>query len=87
VPQDSRILLRVGIHLGDMIVEGDDLYGDGVNIAARLEALAEPGALPTDFHVVVDSYPLQDQEAARSVVLPVDIVRSLGRHYAAITSR
>jgi TolB-like protein/class 3 adenylate cyclase len=45
VPEDSRILLRVGINLGDMIVEGDDLYGDGVNIAARLEALAEPGGV------------------------------------------
>ena len=44
-PEDSRILLRVGINLGDMIVEGDDLYGDGVNIAARLEALAEPGGV------------------------------------------
>ena len=45
VPEDSRILLRAGINLGDMIVEGDDLYGDGVNIAARLEALAEPGGV------------------------------------------
>ena len=44
-PEDSRILLRVGINLGDMIVEGDDLYGDGVNIAARLEALAAPGGV------------------------------------------
>ena len=41
---DQRIVLRIGINLGDVIVEGDDLYGDGVNIAARLEALAEPGA-------------------------------------------
>src|SRR5262249_39329880 len=45
VPQDSQILLRVGINLGDVIVEGSDLYGDGVNIAARLEALAEPGSI------------------------------------------
>jgi TolB-like protein len=44
-PEDSRILLRVGINLGDVIVEGDDLYGDGVNIAARLETLAEPGGV------------------------------------------
>ena len=43
VPADRRIVFRVGINLGDVIVEGDDLYGDGVNIAARLEALAEPG--------------------------------------------
>jgi TolB-like protein/class 3 adenylate cyclase len=39
---DRRILLRIGINLGDMIVEGSDLYGDAVNIAARLEAMAEP---------------------------------------------
>src|SRR3989442_1285178 len=40
---ESRIELRIGINLGDVIVEGDDLYGDGVNIAARVEALAEAG--------------------------------------------
>jgi TolB-like protein/class 3 adenylate cyclase len=43
LPEDQRIELRIGINLGDVIVEGSDLYGDGVNIAARLEALAEPG--------------------------------------------
>jgi adenylate cyclase len=45
VPQESRILLRVGINLGDVVVEGSDLYGDGVNIAARLEGLADPGGI------------------------------------------
>src|SRR6185312_9699025 len=42
-PEDHRILLRIGVNLGDVMVEGSDLYGDGVNIAARLEAIAEPG--------------------------------------------
>jgi adenylate cyclase len=41
----SRILLRIGLALGDVVAEGGDLYGDGVNVAARLEALAEPGGI------------------------------------------
>ena len=41
----ERIEFRVGINLGDVIVEGDDIFGDGVNIAARLEGLAEPGSV------------------------------------------
>ena len=45
LPEDRRIVLRIGINLGDVMVEGSDLYGDGVNIAARLEALAEPGSV------------------------------------------
>jgi TolB-like protein/Tfp pilus assembly protein PilF len=42
---EKKIILRVGINLGDVLVDGTDLYGDGVNIAARLEGLAEPGAI------------------------------------------
>ncbi|MCX7362843.1 MAG: adenylate/guanylate cyclase domain-containing protein [Alphaproteobacteria bacterium] len=44
-PEDEAIAFRVGLHLGDLIVEGSDLYGDGVNIAARLEAQAQPGGI------------------------------------------
>ena len=43
--ESQRIVLRIGINLGDVMVEGSDLYGDGVNIAARLESLSEPGGL------------------------------------------
>jgi adenylate cyclase len=45
VPDERRIRLRIGINLGDVIAEGDDIFGDGVNVAARLEALAEPGGI------------------------------------------
>ncbi len=45
VPDDKRIAFRIGINLGDIIIENDDIFGDGVNVAARLEALAEPGGL------------------------------------------
>src|SRR5215472_14568723 len=43
--EDRRIRLRIGVNLGDVMVEGSDLYGDGVNIAARLESLADPGGV------------------------------------------
>ena len=45
IPADSALRFRIGLHLGDLIVDGDDLYGDGVNIASRLEATAPPGGI------------------------------------------
>jgi adenylate cyclase len=45
LPDERRIRLRIGVNLGDIIVEGSDIYGDGVNVAARLEGLAEPGGI------------------------------------------
>ena len=45
VPKDRRVQVRIGINLGEVIVEGDDRYGEGVNIAARLEQLADPGGI------------------------------------------
>jgi adenylate cyclase len=45
VPADRRIEFRIGINLGDIIKDGRDVYGDGVNVAARLEALATPGGI------------------------------------------
>src|SRR5262245_3014559 len=45
VPEDRRIQVRIGINLGEVIVDGDDRYGEGVNVAARLEQLADPGGI------------------------------------------
>src|SRR5262252_8632742 len=45
IPEDRRIRYRIGINLGDVIVEQQDIFGDGVSVAARLEALAEPGGI------------------------------------------
>jgi adenylate cyclase len=45
IPENRRIVYRIGINLGDVIVEENDIYGDGVNVAARLESLAEPGGI------------------------------------------
>src|SRR5215469_9526922 len=45
LPPERRLELRIGVNLGDVIVDGDNIFGDGVNIAARLEALAQPGTV------------------------------------------
>src|SRR6266436_4720277 len=53
IPPERRLELRIGVNLGDVIVDGDDIFGDGVNIAARLEALARPGTICIS-HTVYD---------------------------------
>ena len=45
IPAEQRIVFRIGVNLGDVVVEGDDLLGDGVNVAARLEQLCDPGGV------------------------------------------
>src|SRR6516162_4879840 len=45
IPQDRRMLFRIGINLGDILIDGDDILGDGVNVVARLEGIAEPGGI------------------------------------------
>ena len=68
VADERRIRFRIGINLGDVIADGDDIFGDGVNVAARLEALAEPGGICVS-GVVRDQirdklpYPLADRMA------------------------
>ena len=51
VPEDRRIEFRIGINLGDVIVEGDDLFGDGVNVASRIEGIAKPGGVTVSHSV------------------------------------
>jgi adenylate cyclase len=78
VVEDRRIKFRVGINLGDVIVEPEDIFGDGVNIAARLEALAEPGGICIS-RVVRDqirdklSYPFEDmgEQGVKNIARPV----------------
>jgi len=73
-PEDKRISFRIGINLGDVIVEPEDIFGDGVNIAARLEPLAEPGGICIS-RVVRDQirgklpYPFQDMGSRASRTL------------------
>ena len=53
-PGDNRIEFRIGVHQGDIVVEDDDIFGDGVNVAARLEGLAEPGGICVSARVQED---------------------------------
>jgi adenylate cyclase len=82
VAADTRIELRIGINLGDVIVEGDDLYGDGVNIAARIEALADAGGVfvsNTVYDHVRDRVPFvfEDlgEQQVKNITRPVRVYR------------
>jgi TolB-like protein/class 3 adenylate cyclase len=66
VPKNRRMLLRIGINLGDILIEGDDILGDGVNIAARLEGIAEPGG-------ICISYSAYDQIRGKVAVEFIDL--------------
>ena len=80
LPEERRILFRVGINLGDVIAEGDDIFGDGVNVAARLEALAEPGGICVSGTVrdqIRDRlpYPVEDrgEQSVKNIARPVRV--------------
>src|SRR5499433_3250349 len=82
VPCDCRIEFHMGINLGDIIKDGRDIYGDGVNIAARLEALAEPGGICVT-RVVRDQvrdkldYTFEDigEQRVKNIARPVRVYR------------
>ena len=80
MPDERRIRFRIGINLGDVIAEGDDIFGDGVNVAARLEALAEPGGICVSGTVhdhIRDRlpYPLDDlgEQSVKNIARPVRV--------------
>ena len=78
--EERRLRFRIGVNLGDVIVEGDDIFGDGVNIAARLEALAEPGGVCIS-RMVRDQirdklpYPFEDlgEQSVKNIARPVRV--------------
>jgi adenylate cyclase len=84
IPAEKRIEFRIGINLGDVIIEGRDLFGDGVNIAARLEGLAEPGGICIS-QTVLDhargkvAFEVEDlgEQALKNIVQPIHVYRLL----------
>ncbi len=82
VPENHHIILRIGINLGDVIGEGSDIYGDGVNIAARIETLAEPGGICVSGKVYAELHGKIDavfedggEQQLKNIALPVRIYR------------
>src|SRR4029453_9576128 len=79
-PADGRFDFRIGINVGDVIIDGDDIFGDGVNVAARLEALAEPGGIRVSgkvYEEVADKldYSFEDQGArqVKNIAQPIRV--------------
>lgn len=82
VARDRRVEFRIGIHVGDIVVEQDDIFGDGVNVAARLEALAEPGGIAVSARVQEDAEGRLDvgfaddgEQILKNIARPVRVYR------------
>jgi TolB-like protein/class 3 adenylate cyclase/tetratricopeptide (TPR) repeat protein len=85
LPPDRRIEFRIGLHQGDVVAEDGDIFGDGVNVAARLEALAEPGGICVSARVQEDAagrldLPFEDigEQALKNIGRPVRVYRVHG---------
>ena len=83
-PHDQRILYRIGVHLGDVIVEPDDIYGDGVNISVRLEGIANPGDVFISGGIyeqiknkVVYAYQALGNKQVKNITDPITVYRVL----------
>ena len=94
VPADHRIEFRIGINLGDVIVEGDDIHGDGVNIADRLQGLAEPGGIVisgTAYDQVEQKlavgYEFRGKQRVKNIDKPVRVYRVRARCCASCVDR
>ena len=94
VPADKRIELRIGINLGDVVIDGDDIQGDGVNVAARLEAMAEPGGICVSgmvYEGVRDriDVPFEDlgEREVKNIDRPVRVWRWVAESAAAVVFR
>ena len=82
VPAETRIQFRIGINLGDIIIDDNDIYGDGVNVAARLEALADPGGIDVS-RIVHDqvrdklSFSFEDlgEQTVKNIARPIGVHR------------
>lgn len=90
---DRRIVLRAGINLGDVMVEGNDLYGDGVNVAARLESMSEPGGLCISGSVfeqingkLPHSFVSLGPQTLKNIDRPIQTYRLAGKDGAAVVT-
>ena len=79
-PEDAQIQFRIGINVGDVIVDGDDIYGDGVNVAARIQALADPGGIyisRSAVDQVRDKVPIRietrGEQTVKNIARPVEV--------------
>ena len=91
VPEERRIRFRIGVNLGDVIVEEHDIFGDGVNVAARLEALAEPGGICISRTVrdhIRDKLPYQfedmGEQSVKNIARPVRVIALRSEAVAAL---
>src|SRR5215471_16460218 len=94
LPRDQWIQYRIGVNLGDVIVEPDDIYGDGVNIAARLEGIADPGDLFISGgvyeqvkHKLVCGYQSLGDRQVKNITDPVRVYRVLPDPAAVVNAR
>jgi formylglycine-generating enzyme required for sulfatase activity/class 3 adenylate cyclase len=94
LPRDQWMQYRIGVNLGDVIVEPDDIYGDGVNIAARLEGIAKPGEVYISGGVyeqiknkLVCGYQLLGNRKVKNITEPISVYRVLPDHATLVRAR